>query len=92
VVATWPIAPGEMAAGLAIDVEHHRLFIGCHNKVLVMMDSTNGKVLATIPVGKGVDATWYDPGTRLISGRPLLPNSWPNFIRFRWARKRCGGG
>ncbi len=66
VVSTWPIAPGEMAAGLAIDVEHHRLFIGCHNKLLVMMDSTNGKVLATIPVGKGVDATWYDPATRLV--------------------------
>ena len=66
VVATWPIAPGEMAAGMAIDVEHHRLFIGCHNNLMVMMDSTNGKILAQVPAGKGIDGTWYDPATRLV--------------------------
>ena len=40
VVATWPIAPGEEASGLAIDLAHHRLFIGCRNNLMVMMDST----------------------------------------------------
>ena len=63
VVATWPIAPGESAAGLAIDLKNHRLFIGAHNNKMLMMDSTTGKVLAEVPIGAGVDATWFDPGT-----------------------------
>jgi DNA-binding beta-propeller fold protein YncE len=64
-VATWPIAPGEAASGLAIDLEHHRLFLGCENQLMVMMDSTTGKVVATVPIGEGVDACAYDPETRL---------------------------
>ena len=63
VVATWAIAPGESAAGLAIDTKNHRLFIGAHNSKMLMMDSTNGKVVADVPIGAGVDATWFDPGT-----------------------------
>jgi DNA-binding beta-propeller fold protein YncE len=65
VVSTWPIAPGEEASGLAIDLDHHRLFAGCHNKMMVMMDSTSGKVVASVPIGDGVDANAFDPGTRL---------------------------
>lgn len=61
--ATWPIAPGEEASGLAIDTAHHRLFLGCHNEVMVMMDSQSGKVLASAPIGKGVDSNWFDPET-----------------------------
>ncbi len=64
VVSSWPIKPGEEASGMAIDLKHHRLFIGCHNKLMVMMDSSNGKVVGTTPIGQGVDATWYDPDTR----------------------------
>jgi YVTN family beta-propeller protein len=63
VVAKWPIAPGESAAGLAIDVKNHRLFIGAHNNKMLMMDSTNGKIVAEVPIGAGVDATWFDPAT-----------------------------
>jgi YVTN family beta-propeller protein len=63
VVANWPIAPGEEAAGLAIDTKNHRLFIGAHNNLMVMMDATNGKVVGQVPIGPGVDATWFDPGT-----------------------------
>jgi DNA-binding beta-propeller fold protein YncE len=65
VVAHWPIAPGETATGMAIDLEHHRLFLGCDNKKMVMMDSATGKVLATVPIGAGVDANAFDPGTQL---------------------------
>jgi DNA-binding beta-propeller fold protein YncE len=65
VVATWPIAPGEEASGMAIDVAHHRLFLGCDNKLMIMMDSTNGKVVASVPIGEGVDANAFDPGTQL---------------------------
>jgi DNA-binding beta-propeller fold protein YncE len=63
VVASWPIAPGEEASGLAIDLAHHRLFIGCSNNLMVMMDSSSGKVLGSVPIGPGVDANAFDPGT-----------------------------
>ena len=66
VVSTWPIAPGEEASGMALDVAHHRLFLGCGgNQLMVMMDSASGKVLATVPIGPGVDATAFDPETQL---------------------------
>lgn len=65
VVNTWPIAPGEEASGMALDAVNHRLFLGCDNKMMVMMDSTTGKVLANVPIGSGVDANAFDPGTQL---------------------------
>lgn len=61
----WPIAPGEEASGMAIDVTHHRLFLGCSNQMMVMMDATSGRVVATVPIGRGVDANAFDPGTQL---------------------------
>lgn len=65
VVNRWPIAPGESASGMAIDVAHHRIFLGCDNKMMVMMDDTTGKVIGTVPIGDGVDANAFDPGTQL---------------------------
>ena len=65
VVEHWPIAPGEEASGMAIDADNHRLFLGCDNKLMVMMDSASGKVLASVPIGEGVDANSFDPGTKL---------------------------
>lgn len=61
----WPISPGEEASGMAVDTENHRLFLGCHNHLMVMMDSRSGKVLATVPIGDGVDANAFDPATSL---------------------------
>ncbi|HEX3704018.1 MAG TPA: YncE family protein [Vicinamibacterales bacterium] len=65
VTATWPIAPGESASGMAIDVANHRLFIGCDNKLMLMIDNINGKVVYSTPIGDGVDSNWFDPGTKL---------------------------
>jgi hypothetical protein len=65
VVATWPIAPGESATGMAIDTVHHRLFIGCDNNLMLMVDSTTGKVVSSVPVGGEVDANAFDPGLQL---------------------------
>ena len=65
VVKAWPIAPGEEASGMAFDAEHHRLFIGCHNKLMEMIDSTNGKVITSVPIGDGVDGNAFDPATQL---------------------------
>ena len=65
VVAHWPLAPGETPTGLAIDRAHHRLFSGCENKMMVIVDTTNGKVVATPAIGEGVDATAFDDGNGL---------------------------
>jgi hypothetical protein len=64
-VNRWPIAPGEEASGMAFDEAHHRLFLGCGNKLMVMMDSATGKVVGSVPIGDGVDANAFDPGTQL---------------------------
>jgi YVTN family beta-propeller protein len=65
VVDRWSIVPGEEPAGMAIDVPHHRLFVGCHNKLMLMVDNTNGKVVASVPIGEGVDFSAFDPETQL---------------------------
>ena len=65
VLARWPLAPGEEPTGMAIDTAHRRLFIGCHNKLMVVMNADTGRVVTTLPIGAGVDATAFDPGTGL---------------------------
>ncbi len=65
VVHRWPIAPGAEASGMAFDEKNHHLFLGCGNKMMAMVDSTTGKVLATVPIGDGVDANAFDPATQL---------------------------
>ena len=66
VVARWAVDPGQYPSGLAIDAARHRLFIGCHNQLLVMMDSTNGKVLGNVPIGARVDSVAFDPENRFV--------------------------
>lgn len=61
----WPLAPCESPSGLAIDREHRRLFAGCDNQKMVITDPDAGKVVATVPIGEGVDANGFDPGTQL---------------------------
>ena len=65
VLARWPLAPCEEPSGLAIDRVHQRLFAGCGNKTMAVVDMRTGKVVATPAVGSGVDAAGFDPGTRL---------------------------
>lgn len=65
VTRRWSLAPCQSPSGLAIDVAHHRLFSGCHNKTMAISDYRAGKVIATVPIGGGVDANRYDPGTGL---------------------------
>ncbi|MEY2584342.1 MAG: hypothetical protein QOD80_368, partial [Verrucomicrobiota bacterium] len=55
VVARWPLAPGTEPTGIALDAAHHRLFATCHNKMMEMVDTTSGKVVASVPIGAGVD-------------------------------------
>src|SRR3954470_3789256 len=60
VMAHWPLENGATPTGLAIDLEHHRLFSGCGNKKMYVLDSQSGQVLATLAVGSGVDGAAFD--------------------------------
>jgi DNA-binding beta-propeller fold protein YncE len=67
VLAEWPIAPGcEGPSGLAIDLANRRLFAGCNNEKMSVLDADSGKIIQTLPIGVHVDATAYDPRTKLI--------------------------
>jgi hypothetical protein len=63
VLQRWSSAPGKKPTGLSLDSQHGRLFIGCRNKLLVVMDSASGKVLQSLPIGDHVDSTVYEPKT-----------------------------
>ncbi len=66
VLKTWPIAPCQEPSALAFDVAHHRLFSGCHNKMMAVVDSDTGKVVTTVPIGEGVDAGRFNPKTQQV--------------------------
>jgi outer membrane protein assembly factor BamB len=63
VLARWKLEPGKEPSGMAMDTKKNRLFVGCGNQKLVVIDAENGKVIANQPIGKGVDATAFDPET-----------------------------
>jgi YVTN family beta-propeller protein len=65
VVARWPLAPGTEPTGIALDAAHHRLFATCHNKMMEMLDTSNGKVVASVPIGAGVDGCAFDDAGQL---------------------------
>src|SRR5579862_3343271 len=65
VKAKWPLAPCTEPSGLTIDRENRRLFVGCDNKMMAVVDADSGKVLATPAIGESVDATAFDEGTGL---------------------------
>jgi YVTN family beta-propeller protein len=52
-------------AGLGIDVSKARLFVGCRNRTMLVIDATDGHVFAQLPIGEGVDATLFDAERRL---------------------------
>ena len=65
VKAKWPLAPCTEPSGLSIDRKNRRLFVGCDNKMMAVVDADSGKVLATPTIGEGVDATTFDEATGL---------------------------
>lgn len=65
VLNTWPLAPCEEPSGLAIDQKNRRLFAGCDNKMMAVVNADTGKVVTTVPIGQGVDANRFDPETEL---------------------------
>jgi len=61
----WPIAPGEEPSGLAMDRVRGRLYSGCGNRLMAISDAGSGKLVTTVPIGAGVDAAAFDPGSGL---------------------------
>jgi len=66
VLNKWPLAPCEEPSGMAMDTKTRRIFSGCDNKIMSVMNADTGKVVATVPIGAGVDATWFDPETKYV--------------------------
>jgi YVTN family beta-propeller protein len=62
----WPITPGESPTGLAIDTRTKRLFAGCGNKLLMVIDVSNGKITDSLPIGARCDGVEFDAGLKYI--------------------------
>ncbi len=65
VTSRWSVAPAKQPVSLAFDPASNRLFVGCRSKECVVLSTETGKVVATVPIGQGVDAGAYDPATKL---------------------------
>jgi YVTN family beta-propeller protein len=63
--ARWPLAPGEEPTGLAIDEKHHRLFAACGNKLMVVVSTQDGHVVAPAPTGSGADGAEFNSSDQL---------------------------
>ena len=66
VVSTWPLAGCDEPAGLAMDRATRRLFVGCHNQTLLVVNADTGKTVAQLPIGDGVDANGFDAARGLV--------------------------
>jgi outer membrane protein assembly factor BamB len=62
VIARWPTGAGKQPTGMSMDRASRRLFVGCRNKKLVVMNADDGKVVANFPIGAVVDATAFNGG------------------------------
>jgi DNA-binding beta-propeller fold protein YncE len=66
VLSRWPLAPGEEPSGLAMDREHRRLFAGCGNHKLIVLDADSGRRIADLPIGDRVDGVAFDPALHRV--------------------------
>ncbi|MGA3099613.1 MAG: YncE family protein [Bryobacteraceae bacterium] len=60
VTRRWPTAPCKQPVSMALDTAHKRLFSGCRSGVMAISDYQAGKIVATVPIGTGVDGAGYD--------------------------------
>jgi YVTN family beta-propeller protein len=59
----FSLKPCDEPTGMGLDSGKHRVFSGCHNKTMTVLDTTTGKVISTLPVGANVDGNGFDAGT-----------------------------
>ena len=62
----WKTGTGTSPAGLAIDPKTKRLFAGCENKLLIVMNAENGKIVKELPIGAGSDGVGFDASLKYI--------------------------
>ncbi len=66
VLETWPTAPCQAPSSMDMDRAHSRIIIGCRGDgMMAVVDANSGKVVASHPIGGGVDAAEFDPKTGL---------------------------
>jgi DNA-binding beta-propeller fold protein YncE len=63
VTRRWATAPCRQPVAMALDATHHRLFSGCRSGVMAISDYQAGRIVATVPIGTGVDGAGYDAAT-----------------------------
>jgi DNA-binding beta-propeller fold protein YncE len=61
----WDLSGCDEPSGLAMDQKNRRLFVGCGNKKMPIVNADNGKIITTLPIGDGVDATAFDDAAGL---------------------------
>ncbi|MFN2637265.1 MAG: YncE family protein [Gemmatimonadaceae bacterium] len=61
VTRRWSTEPCKNPVAIAIDTRRQRLFSGCRSGVMVISDYRNGRIITTLPIGRGVDGAGYDP-------------------------------
>lgn len=66
VLHRYKLAPCEGPTGLALDAADHRLFSACGNKSLAVLNTDDGAIVTTLPIGAGVDGAGYDPELRRV--------------------------
>jgi predicted AlkP superfamily pyrophosphatase or phosphodiesterase len=62
----WPLAPCVTPSALSMDFGKRRLFVGCRNHVLAVVDADRGHVLQTFTIGDHVDASVFDADRHLV--------------------------
>lgn len=65
VASSWPLPGCDEPTGIAVDAAAHRLFVGCHNATMMIVDALDGRIVTKLPIGQGVDANAFDPASRL---------------------------
>jgi YVTN family beta-propeller protein len=66
VTDTWHDAPCEQPSSMDMDRRTHRVFIGCRSGAMLVLDAETGRIVTMQPIGKGVDATEFDPERGLV--------------------------
>jgi DNA-binding beta-propeller fold protein YncE len=63
---SWTVLPGQEPSGLALDNKNHRLFTVCDNRLMIVLDAQNGRIIAPLPIGGNVDGVAFDPSNERV--------------------------
>jgi YVTN family beta-propeller protein len=67
VIATWPLKDAEANFPMALDEQHHRLFVGCRKPArLLVLDTETGKTVMALDCCGDTDDVFYDAASNRI--------------------------